>query len=155
MLSQVEAHRLAAAVNHLRPDWPLASLSTWIRNHLTDRAYRDAAVALTWVACDAETKSPGRVLEDGPWWRATQAGAGTVSAIPTRCPEHPTSPAWQCPECESDAVPADAVPALVRRVRAQIAPTPPRRPDHDPNPARDLALARARADRANAKEEQR
>ena len=49
-MNQVEAHRLASAINQIRPDWPLASLSTWIRKHLTEKAYRDAAVALTWVA---------------------------------------------------------------------------------------------------------
>jgi hypothetical protein len=68
----------------------------------------------------------------------------------TQCPDHPNTlgaSAGQCHACDRETVPADAVPALVRRVRAQIAPTPPRRPDHDPNPARDLALARAKADR--------
>lgn len=117
MLSQVEAHRLAAAVNQLRPDWPLASLSTWIRNHLTERAYRDAAVALTWVACDPQTSSPGRVLEAGPWWKATQATVGTVSAITHKCPEHPDQPAWSCKPC-ADAI-ADPAEGLAK-VRAAL-----------------------------------
>jgi hypothetical protein len=150
MLSQVEAHRLAAALNQLRPDWPLASLSTWIRNNLTDRAYRDAAVALTWVACESETTSPARVLEAGPWWRATQAGAGTVSAISTRCPEHPAHTAWNCPDCDAGAVAPERAAELAQQTRAAI---PRRQVTHrhpTPEPPNDLASARARADAQEA-----
>lgn len=86
MLSQAETHRLAAAINALRPDWPLASLSTWIRTSLAERAYRDAAVALTWVACDPQSETPARVLEAGPWWRAAQAEQGAASAVKHRGP---------------------------------------------------------------------
>ena len=103
-MNQTEAHRLAAAVNQLRPEWPLASLSAFIHKHLLGRAYRDAAVALTWVASDAETVNPGRVLENGPWWKATQAQAGTVSAITMRCPEHPDERLWDCAKCRDAAV---------------------------------------------------
>ena len=133
MMSQVEAHRLAAAINQLRPDWPLASLSTWIRKNLTERAYRDAAVALTWVACDPQTTSPGRVLEAGPWWRAVVADKGTTSAVTTRCPVHPAHPAWNCPDCDTEATPPpdgwrDTTKAnLGRRAR------PVRRPEPTPD----------------------
>jgi len=130
MLSQVEAHRLAASINQLRPDWPLASLSTWIRKHLPERAYRDAAVALTWVACDPETTSPGRVLEAGPWWRAVTADKGTTSTVTTRCPEHPAHAAWNCPDCDAATTPPpenwrDGL-TLTRRDRpkARTEPTP-------------------------------
>lgn len=143
MLSQVEAHRLAAAINQLRPDWPLASLSTWIRSRLSERAYRDAAVALTWIACDPQTTSPGRVLEAGPWWRAAVADKGTVSAVTHRCPEHPAQTAWNCPDCGADATPPpdgwkDAVKAAIpRRQTVHTNPTPP---------AIDISEARARID---------
>ena len=149
-MNQVEAHRLAAAVNQLRPDWPLASLSTWIRKHLAERAYRDAAVALTWVACDPQTTSPGRCLEAGPWWKATQAEAGTVSAITHRCPDHPSRAAWDCPECEAEAVPPESVPELAAAVRAAMKPRPKPAPRRDPEPT-DLSATRARADKEAAK----
>lgn len=143
MLSQTEAHRLAGAINQLRPDWAIASLATWIRNNLTDRAYRDAAVALTWVACDPETTTPARVLENGPWWKATQAGIGTTSTITTRCPEHPLAAAWSCAECIDRAAPphpsmAEARKALTHRTRSNTQPKPP--------PQADLEATRARAD---------
>lgn len=134
MLSQVEAHRLAAAINQLRPDWPLASLSTWIRSNLAERAYRDAAIALTWVACEPETQSPGRVLENGPWWKATQAQAGTISAISQQCPEHPGEKAWDCQPCRDEA--SDPTAGLAK-VRAAIADRPRTLTDHsEPIPAR-------------------
>ena len=58
----------------MRPDWPVASLVTLLgRTELTNRPRRDVAVALTWVACESETKTPARILETGPWWRATNA----------------------------------------------------------------------------------
>lgn len=71
-----EAARLAHAINDLRPDWPISSLRTFIERNLANRAYRDAAVALTWVATDRKpdgtpaSDTPKRVLEAGPWWRA-------------------------------------------------------------------------------------
>jgi hypothetical protein len=105
MMSQTEAHRLAAAIHALRPDWPLASLSAFIAKSLTDRPYRDAAVALAWIATDPQTQTPARVLEAGPWWRAVMADGGTVSAVTTRCPEHPARAAWNCPECDTVTAP--------------------------------------------------
>jgi hypothetical protein len=139
MLSQTEAHRLAAAIHALRADWPLASLSTFIRTKLADKAYRDAAVALAWVATDEKTTTPARVLEAGPWWRAAQAGDATVSAITHRCPEHPEHKAASCPECGALAVPAAECatwqrPAPSRRAR------PARRPDPTPDETRRQAL---------------
>jgi hypothetical protein len=70
-----DVERLAAAVNALRPDWPVRSLITFITRDLGHRAVRDAAVALAWIACDPDTQTPKRVLEQGPWWTATAAAA--------------------------------------------------------------------------------
>ena len=146
MISKTEAERLAHAVNAMRPDWPLSSLLTFISRNLAGRALRDVAVALAWVACDPETKTPARVLEAGPWWKATQAEAGTVSAITHRCPEHPTRAAWNCPECEAEAVSPDSVPELAAAVRAAMKPRPKPAPRRDPEPT-DLSATRARADK--------
>ena len=64
---QNEIDRLAAAIHALRPDWPAHSLRTWLMGHCTATTYRDAAVMLTWVACDPSSKTPARMLERGPW----------------------------------------------------------------------------------------
>ncbi len=76
-MTENEIRRLAHAINDLRPDWPISSLTTFITNQLGKRAYRDAAIAMTWVAVDAKpdgqpaSETPKRVLEAGPWWGAS------------------------------------------------------------------------------------
>ena len=67
--------RIAAAVNMLRPEWPVASLKTLMgKPELRNRPPRDVAVALTWVACDPRSETPARVLLAGAWWRAAAGG---------------------------------------------------------------------------------
>ena len=78
-MNEHETQRIAAAIHQLRPDWPLSSLRTFIANKLSDRPRRDVALALTWVACDSETRTPARVLEQGPWWSAV-----TTDSTPMR-----------------------------------------------------------------------
>ena len=135
-MSQTEAHRLAASINALRPDWPLASLSTFIRTKLADKAYRDATVALAWIATDEKTTTPARVLEAGPWWRAATAGDGTVSAISQRCPVHPDQRAGWCLACEDEAAPPETVPDLAAAVRAEYRTRTRRTPRPEPTPDR-------------------
>lgn len=79
-MNENEIDRIAAAISQLRPDWPAASIATLIHRHpdLAARPRRDVAVALAWVACQAETATPARVLEAGPWWRATNAEDSTA-----------------------------------------------------------------------------
>jgi hypothetical protein len=75
--------RLAAIINCIRPDWPQASLTTAIVKHLSHRPFRDALIALAWVAADPNTATPARVLEHGPWWDAVAAGNNQAPATPT------------------------------------------------------------------------
>lgn len=102
MISKTEAERLAAMANQLRPDWPIPSLLTFLAHHKA-RAYRDLAVALAWIATDPATENPGRLNENGPWWRATQAQEGTFVGRSMRCPDHPTETAGRCQPCERAA----------------------------------------------------
>lgn len=122
MISRDETERLAAMANALRPDWPLKSLTTFIVNELTRRTYREAAIALAWIATDPATDTPKRMLEAGPWWNASRAQAATVSVVVTRCPEHPEHPAARCPACEEanrGEVDHDAGVAAVREALAK------------------------------------
>lgn len=102
MISRDETERLAAMANSLRPDWPVKSLVTFIVNELTRRTYREAAIALAWIATDPATDTPKRMLEAGPWWNASRAQAATVSVVVTRCAVqgHEHLPAARCPACE-------------------------------------------------------
>lgn len=83
-MNEHEIERIAAAANQLRPDWPIAQLRTLLKGDgLVNRPRRDVSVALAWIACEAGTSSPYRVLEAGPWWRA--AGVeGTIAPRPPR-----------------------------------------------------------------------
>lgn len=80
-MNEHEIARIAAAIHELRPDWPASSLRTIITTHLADKPRRDVCVALAWVACEAGTSTPKRVLEQGPWWRA--AGVDSAPARQT------------------------------------------------------------------------
>lgn len=98
-MNRTEVERIAKAINGLRPDWPWNSLCTFIETHLSDRAYRDAAVALAYVACEAETRTPKRVLESGPWWKVGPAANRPAEpGIVTYC-EHGRPSGLQCEVC--------------------------------------------------------
>ena len=85
MLSDVQLSRLAGLGNSLRPDWANASLVTFLAKNVRDRAYRDVAVALAYVACDPVTKTPARLLEAGPWWSATRDPNAAPTVRPITC----------------------------------------------------------------------
>lgn len=78
-----DAARLAAIINGIHPEWPNASLLTFITRNLANRPYPDAVVAFVACAIDPDTKTPARLLENGPWWKAAAAAAGKVEATPT------------------------------------------------------------------------
>lgn len=126
-MNRTEAERLAKMANGLRPDWPWNSLVTFIETHLAERSYRDAAVALAYVACEPDTRTPRRVLEAGPWWNVGPASARpTESCIVTYC-EH-GDPGATCRTCHPP------------REHAGVAPTPEQRA------AMRAAITQARTD---------
>lgn len=122
-MNESETRRLAHATNELRPDWPVSSLTTFIRNNLANRPYRDAAVALAWVATDQSIEggpastTPKRVLENGPWWRAALIDGPPVAARPhplkagEDCPRHLGQPAANCGGCRADQLAEDKPPS--------------------------------------------
>lgn len=118
-MNRDETQRLAAMANAMRPDWPTRSLVTFIETRLPERTYREAAVALAWVAADPATATPKRVLEAGPWWNATRAQGATVSVVPTMCGLHPAHKALGCLDCAGDLADVDHA-AHVARIRATL-----------------------------------
>ncbi|MGI8682054.1 MAG: hypothetical protein ACR2JO_07985 [Mycobacteriales bacterium] len=126
MMEQTDIARLASMANGLRPDWPNASIYTFIARNLSTRAYRDVAVALAWVAADQNTDTPARILEPGPWWRAATVenpGGNIAPKLDETCPVHPAYRASNCGGCRADELAGDD------------RPTPPeqRRPDRAAN----------------------
>lgn len=136
-MNEHEIDRIAAAANQLRPDWPVASVRTLLRKpELANRPRRDVAVALAWIACEANTATPARILEAGPWWRAAgiegQASrrevlnpaerCGICSEREDRCrglwgTDHDFEPDFKRP-------PEVDVTATVAALKAEVAPTP-------------------------------
>jgi len=142
-----EIRRLAHALDALRPDWPISSLTSFIRKHLASWPYRDAAVALAYIACDTKpdgqhaSDTPKRVLEQGPWRVAAAVGGSTEmrAHAPKRheeCPDHPGRWAHNCGLCNVEALDddtppaetlpnlADANPRLAQRLQALTKETP-------------------------------
>lgn len=132
-MNEVEISRIAAAISDLRPDWPAASIRSLLnRPELKNKPRRDVAVALTWVACEADTKTPARVIEAGPWWRAaaSETGGGTVTHTgKTIGPRHgdprevcATCDMWRA-DCESRR--ATSGHEFVARINAPVAAATP------------------------------
>jgi len=81
-MNEHEAQRIADAISHARPDWPARQVLTLIESKLIDRPRRDVFVALAWVASEAASTTPYRVLEAGPWWRAVAVDATNTGGAP-------------------------------------------------------------------------
>jgi hypothetical protein len=73
MINDLQADRIAAAVNAVRPEWPLASIKTLIVRDLSGWPWLDLLVGLVYVAGERNadgswtSRTPGRVKEQGPW----------------------------------------------------------------------------------------
>lgn len=143
-----EIGRLAHAINDLRPDWPISSLTTFITRQLASRTYRDATVALAWIATDTKldgthaSDTPKRVLEAGPWWRAAAV------ENPETLRAHPPKREEACPICGGylGACPCQRAP---RAYDEDTAPTP-QRPHPASEEAKAAAIAAARAEMVRA-----
>jgi len=110
-VNDYEAERIAAAINVLRPDWPVRSLVTLLgKDQLKHRPRRDVLIALAWVASETNSHTPARVLEAGPWWKATQAEGATGgnhphplrAGDPDECRTHKGQHVNHCSGCAAD-----------------------------------------------------
>lgn len=111
MATRTELERIAAQATALRPDWPTRSVLTYLECEHAAKSYRDLAVAVAHIATDAETRTPRRLSEPGPWWRPTDDPAPAVHFA--RCPEvgHESFPAHNCSACRSEALEGTATAA--------------------------------------------
>jgi hypothetical protein len=113
MADNAEIDRIAAALNALRPEWPIKSLRTLLTRDHANRAYADLAVAAVYCAVDPKTATPARLAEHGPWWVAAAQTIvrGTETPGPglePRCEkdghEHELARACRCCRAEAIAV---------------------------------------------------
>lgn len=144
MPTENEIDRLAAMTNAMRPDWPTRSLRTHLAQHHATRPYRDLAVALAYVASDPNTKTPARLKEPGPWWKASAVEDATITYQTVKCPDHPDQRLGLCAPCADLAAPMPSEIRAAARAARRTAPKPTQ-PTRQPDPE-SVALARARAD---------
>lgn len=129
MATPDEIDRIAAAMNALRPDWPVRSLVTFLSRHHAARPYRDLAIAAVAVATDTRTTSPNLLNEHGGWWTAAQAVTGTngggavLRPTDPRCGEHPWSSRTNCAACRSEALEAEPAETPITALTAEQAAT--------------------------------
>lgn len=120
-MNKAEAEQVASAITMIRPDWLRTSLVTLLAKH-QHRPARDVMLALTWVAFDPETKKPGRINEEGPWWAITRTAGLTETPTPPGAayctPHHRPQP---CQECSSHhPVEPQVARQRIAEIRAQI-----------------------------------
>jgi hypothetical protein len=124
-MNRAEAEQIASAITHIRPDWLRTSLITMLARH-HHRPARDVALALIWVAYDPDTRGPGRIDADGPWWHTSRLAATDQDTRPpyladTRCPKH--GDREPCLPCQREAAGTPATPERIRQIREQYRAT--------------------------------
>jgi len=76
--------QLASTVRRLRPEWSTRSIERALAEpSVAERPWLMACVAMIAVARDPESKHPGRLAHDGPWW----GQGGTSARRPPWCRE--------------------------------------------------------------------
>lgn len=81
MLTKDEAQRIALCVNALRPDWATNGLMTVLADQrCRNRVPHDLTLAFVAMALDPQSRRPGRIFEQGPWWSiARPAGEQSIN----------------------------------------------------------------------------
>lgn len=84
--AQVDA--LVTEVRKLRKDWSTRSIRRSLADHaVAERPWALVCQAFIAVAKDPESKSPGRLSHDGPWWHRTSVAAAAPAPRPPWCGE--------------------------------------------------------------------
>ncbi|GAA4626996.1 hypothetical protein GCM10023196_037480 [Actinoallomurus vinaceus] len=75
---------LITAVRELRPDWTAASIRRALKDaRVLERPASWIPAAMLAVARDPETVAPGRLANNGPWWRTKLK----LAVVPDKCPD--------------------------------------------------------------------
>ena len=74
---------LVAEVRAIRPEWSSASIRRALAHpDVAERGWDRAHLAMLAVAADPQSRQPGRLSHDGPWWNQPASGAALAPRPP-------------------------------------------------------------------------
>ncbi len=98
------AEQLASAVRRIRPAWSTKSIERALADpSVAERPWPMVCAAMLAVANDPESKHPGRLAHDGPWW--AKAALSRCASLPP-VERHTYEPAADNAGCASCGLPA-------------------------------------------------
>ena len=103
MMTRAQGVAIATAVQQVRPEWDHPGILAALHAAQGMGSPAEVAAAAFRLAGDLKARTPGLLPKPGSHWRAPAEGGPTVSVIATRCGEHPTRRALDCPECAETA----------------------------------------------------
>jgi hypothetical protein len=88
---------LVVEVREIRPGWSSASIRRALTHpDVVERGWDRARPAMLAVAADPESRQPGRLSHDGPWWNQSASGPAPASR-----PALDPRPPW-CGRCSDE-----------------------------------------------------
>lgn len=119
-IDRATAQAFAQAVNRIRPDWDVPGIRTVIERSPRNAALSEILVAAARLAERPDVRSPGLLLEDGPWWDTAATGNTRPAWVSQRdlCPDH-GQPRRDCRPCADERGP-NLTPEQVAENAAQL-----------------------------------
>ena len=124
-IDRATAQAFAQAINRIRPDWDVLGIRAVIERSPRNAALSEILVAAVRLAERPDVRSPGLLLEDGPWWDTAATGNTRPAWVSQRdlCPDH-GNPRTDCLDCRRENGPEltpEQIAANVAALRTQIA----------------------------------
>lgn len=86
-MNRTEAEQIGRAIHVIRPDWPVAQITTILGRDHQQATMADALIALAVAAADPQSRTPARINEgDFRGWKAACVASGTLSLDPADKP---------------------------------------------------------------------
>ena len=124
-IDRATAQAFAQAINRIRPDWDVPGIRAVIERSPRNAALSEILVAAVRLAERPDVRSPGLLLEDGPWWDTAATGNTRPPWVGQRdrCPEH-GNPRTDCLDCRRETGPEltpEQIAANVAALRSEVA----------------------------------
>ena len=120
-IDRATAQAFAQAINRIRPDWDVPGIRAVIERSPRNAALSEILVAAVRLAERPDVRSPGLLLEDGPWWDTAATGNTRPAWVSQRdlCHVHPGWDRTTCQPCADERGPT-LTPEQVAENAAQL-----------------------------------